>query len=74
MLLTVDGTRCAALFVEMGQRKTKVSLRSRGDVDVRAVAEQFGGGGHIAAAGVSFAGPLDEAVAAILDAMAQAVG
>lgn len=68
-LLTVAGTRSAVLFVEVESNRTKVSLRSRGDVDVRAVAEQFGGGGHTAAAGVSFAGSLAKARTAILDAL-----
>jgi len=34
------------------------ALRSRGDFDVSAVARQFGGGGHKAAAGFSVAAPV----------------
>ena len=53
------------MFVEF-ERITKVSLRSRTDFDVRAVAEQFGGGGHKAAAGIAYQGTLSEARAEVL--------
>jgi phosphoesterase RecJ-like protein len=39
----------------------KVSLRSRGDVDVRSVAAAFGGGGHTNAAGCAVSGDLETA-------------
>lgn len=64
-LLTVFGSQVAVMFVEL-KRITKVSLRSRIDFDVRAVAEQFGGGGHKAAAGIAYEGSLGEARAAVL--------
>ena len=73
-LLSVGGIEVALLFLELDSEKTKVSLRSRTDVDVRAVAAQFGGGGHTAAAGVRFAGSLTEATTAVLDAMREAMG
>jgi nanoRNase/pAp phosphatase (c-di-AMP/oligoRNAs hydrolase) len=39
-------------YVQSGDRVSlKWSLRSRGDVDVAAIAERHGGGGHTAAAG-----------------------
>ncbi|MBN1855226.1 MAG: DHH family phosphoesterase [Pirellulales bacterium] len=69
LLLTVSGSECAVLLVESKSGKTKVSLRSRGNVDVQAIAAQFGGGGHTAAAGVQFPGSLHEAKKAILDAL-----
>ena len=42
------------LFRGVGENKTKVSLRSKAWADVNAIANQFGGGGHIRAAGCSF--------------------
>jgi phosphoesterase RecJ-like protein len=72
-LLSVAGVKVALLFVELGPQETKVSLRSRSSVDVRQIAAQFGGGGHRAAAGVRYPGPIDEAVAAVLDAVRPAV-
>jgi phosphoesterase RecJ-like protein len=73
-LLTIAGVDVAALFVELEPSWIKVSLRSRGKVDVRRVAEQFGGGGHIAAAGIRYKGTLAEAQTAILDAVRKAMG
>jgi len=72
-LLTVAGTELAVMFVELDENTTKISLRSRGDFDVCQVARQFGGGGHRAAAGVTFEGPLATARAALLDALSKAM-
>jgi phosphoesterase RecJ-like protein len=49
--LQVDTVETAVLVKE-AEGGTKVSLRSKNKVDVRKVAERFGGGGHIRAAGV----------------------
>jgi phosphoesterase RecJ-like protein len=68
-LLGVAGVEVALLFLEMGPRETKVSLRSRSPIDVREIAERFGGGGHRAAAGVRYPGPLADAEPAVLDAV-----
>lgn len=72
-LLTVAGSEVAVLFVELDDELTKASLRSRSDFDVRAIAEQFGGGGHRAAAGVTYKGKLEEARKSILDALHSAM-
>jgi bifunctional oligoribonuclease and PAP phosphatase NrnA len=50
----------------------KVSLRSRGDTDVAAVAESFGGGGHRLAAGYTSKGTLDETIESLIDALVAA--
>jgi phosphoesterase RecJ-like protein len=47
----------------------KVSLRSRGAVDVGAIAEAFGGGGHHNAAGFTLAGERDKVIAAVAQAL-----
>jgi len=73
-LFTVAGSEVAVLFVELEDKVTKVSLRSRTGFDVRAVAEQFGGGGHRAAAGITYAGTLQNASQAILDTLRVAMG
>ena len=67
------GVEVAVLMLELGPRETKVSLRSRSPVDVNEVAGLFGGGGHKAAAGVRFPGPLAEAEPAVLEAVKQAM-
>lgn len=65
-LLGVVGVEVALLMLELGPQETKVSLRSRSAVDVNAIAARFGGGGHCAAAGVRYPGPLREAEPAVL--------
>jgi len=73
-LLSAAGAEVAVLFQEQDDEDIKVSLRSRGTTDVRRIAEQFGGGGHIAAAGVRYAGTLAQAQAAVLDAVRAVLG
>jgi phosphoesterase RecJ-like protein len=68
-LLGVKGVEVGLLFLELGPEETKVSLRSRTGFDVRKVAEQFGGGGHAAASGVRYPGPLPEAIEALTAAI-----
>ncbi len=51
--LAVRGTQVGALFVEIFEKhEIRVSLRSRGDIDVRNIAAKHDGGGHINAAGL----------------------
>src|SRR4051812_44367971 len=47
----------------------RVSLRSKGGVDVARFAEQFGGGGHARASGLKLNGNLDEAYERVVAAM-----
>jgi bifunctional oligoribonuclease and PAP phosphatase NrnA len=49
----------------------RVSVRSKGQVDVSKFAEQFGGGGHARAAGLKVAGTLDEAEGKVVAAMVE---
>ncbi len=51
----------------------RVSLRSKGDVDVRAVAVHHGGGGHVNAAGFSIAAPADATRATVVAEVISAV-
>lgn len=68
-LLTIRGVEIAGLFVALQPELTKVSLRSQGEFDVRAVAEQFGGGGHRAAAGLRVAQSVEQTRRLIIDAV-----
>jgi bifunctional oligoribonuclease and PAP phosphatase NrnA len=47
-------------FKENGPGDWRVSMRSKGDIDVNAVATVFGGGGHKNASGCSAQGTLPE--------------
>jgi phosphoesterase RecJ-like protein len=60
------GIEVAAFFRELEDGRYRVSLRSKGAVDVAAVAERFGGGGHGCASGCSVDGPLEAAQQKIL--------
>ncbi len=70
---SLRGVEVALAFKEAGPASTKVSLRSRGRVDVAALAARFGGGGHRNAAGCTLAMPLAEARAPVLQAATEAV-
>jgi phosphoesterase RecJ-like protein len=51
-----------------GGRCVRVSLRSRGGVDVAAVARRFGGGGHVQAAGLRTDGDIDALATKLVEA------
>ena len=61
-VLAVDGVRLAVLFRELEGGKVKVSLRSKGAIDVQQLAAEFGGGGHRNASGIVLPGRFDEIV------------
>ena len=65
--LTIVGVQAAFILVEQIDGRIKVSFRSRSDMDVADIAEQFGGGGHMKASGAMLAGPLEAARSAVLD-------
>jgi bifunctional oligoribonuclease and PAP phosphatase NrnA len=65
-LNTIRGQELAILFKEAGPNVTKVSIRSRDQVDAAELAGKFGGGGHRRAAGIELALPLREAEAKVL--------
>jgi phosphoesterase RecJ-like protein len=51
----------------------RVSLRSKGQIDVAKFAEQFGGGGHARASGLKLEGDFQSAHDRVVDAMVQAM-
>ena len=67
-LLRVATSEVAIVFLEQSDGKIKASFRSRSAVDVARLAEQFGGGGHRAAAGATIEGPIDAVASRVLDA------
>jgi phosphoesterase RecJ-like protein len=66
---SIEGTEVAILFRETNDGATKISFRSNGEIDVNAVARQFGGGGHVKAAGALVGEPLESARSKALDAV-----
>ena len=65
----IDSVDVAAVFREPKERHVRVSVRSRGDIDIAAVCRQFGGGGHKNAAGCTFETGVDEAMNAMRPAL-----
>lgn len=58
----IDGVEVAIIFRELDESDdVRVSFRSRERVDVSALAQEFGGGGHERAAGCTVRGPLKAA-------------
>jgi phosphoesterase RecJ-like protein len=73
MTLAIRGTEFAVILVEQPKGGFKASFRSRGASDCSQIAEQFGGGGHRAAAGAFLAGSLEEVQPRVLDAVRKAL-
>ncbi len=68
-LRAVDHCEVAALLKESPDGSYRLSLRSRGRVNVMEVAKAIGGGGHFRAAGATLEGPLPAALARMLEAV-----
>lgn len=62
---SIDTVEVGMLFKETGEGVVKVSLRSKRHVDVSQIAQTFGGGGHVRAAGCTLNMRLDEAMQAV---------
>lgn len=60
LLSAIKGSLVTVLFVEQEDGIVKVSWRSVEGVDVSALAKDFGGGGHMAAAGAEINGSLQD--------------
>src|SRR5207248_8090310 len=65
--LAIEGVEVAIFFRELVDHRFRVSLRSKGQVNVAEVAEQFGGGGHRCASGCAIEGPLPVAIERIME-------
>lgn len=61
-LRVTTGVEAAIFLYELESGGFKVSLRSKEKVDVSKVAQYFGGGGHVRAAGLTFRGTIHDAV------------
>ena len=71
--LLVRGVQVALLLREEERGKYRVSLRSRDEVDVRAIAAQFDGGGHTKASGCHLEGDLTTVKGKLLEAVKSAL-
>jgi bifunctional oligoribonuclease and PAP phosphatase NrnA len=62
----IAGVEVAVFLRELPDHRVRLSLRSKGSVNVATVAESFGGGGHENASGCTLPGPMPAASDAIL--------
>lgn len=69
-LRLTKGVEVAMFLHETEAQKFKVSLRSKGKVDVSTIAQYFGGGGHVRAAGVTMQGSSHDVINNITEQIA----
>lgn len=74
---SINGVEVAVLFREEepsdGNSRWKLSLRSKGKVNVARITEKFGGGGHEMAAGCTIAGTLTDIKRSIFNSINEAL-
>jgi phosphoesterase RecJ-like protein len=74
-LRAIQGVIVAVFFEELTDGKVRVSMRSKDEkVDVCAICQKFGGGGHTLAAGARVRGTLDEVKQRVLEAICDVIG
>ena len=73
LLLTIEGTKAAVIFIEQPRGGFKLSFRSRCGMDCNEVARLFGGGGHKAAAGAFQEGSLETVQQRVLEVVREQV-
>lgn len=73
LLRGIIGIEVAAFLKEKPDGQVKVSMRSKGWLDVAAFAAEFGGGGHLRAAGFSSDLPLEEVCVTLKKKLIEAI-
>ncbi|NOY76426.1 MAG: bifunctional oligoribonuclease/PAP phosphatase NrnA [Calditrichaeota bacterium] len=63
----IDGVEVSLMFVEVSEKRTKVSFRSKGNIVINGLAQDVGGGGHQFASGAIVKKPIDETIPLILE-------
>ncbi len=65
--LTIGGVKIGIMFIELAEG-VKVSFRSKGTIPINALAKEFGGNGHINAAGARISGSaIDDVVKNVIE-------
>lgn len=59
---SIKGVEMVLFFKEMARQTFRISLRSKGPANAAAIAERFGGGGHVHAAGFTATGPYEKLI------------
>jgi phosphoesterase RecJ-like protein len=71
--LTVKEIQAVVFFKQTEGDEYRVSMRSKGDIDIGAVAKEFGGGGHKNAAGCTVSGPVDALQKTFIEKIEEAI-
>jgi len=71
--LSIAGVEAAVFLRELPEGRIRLSLRGKGKVNVAAISERLGGGGHENAAGCTLEGPMRRATDEILAALCRAM-
>lgn len=72
-VIGISGVDVAVFLRELNTHRVRLSLRSKGEINVASIAERFGGGGHRHASGCTLDGPLPAAAEVILDRLSEAI-
>lgn len=72
-LRSVKGVEIAVFLKELSQNEIKVSMRAKSYANVAVIASEFGGGGHIRAAGCTLNMTADEALKTMIKAVEEAL-
>lgn len=71
--LTVKEIQAVVFFKHAEGDEYRVSMRSKGNIDVGSVAKEFGGGGHKNAAGCTVTGPIDALQKTFIEKIEEAI-
>jgi len=71
--LTVKEIEAVVFFKQEKDGEYRVSLRSKGDIDIGAVAKEYGGGGHKNAAGCTVRGNIDDLRRSLVENVERAI-
>jgi phosphoesterase RecJ-like protein len=71
--LTVKEIEAVVFFKQEKGDQYRVSLRSKGEVDINAIAKEYGGGGHKNASGCTISGPIEELQKTIVEKIENAI-
>jgi phosphoesterase RecJ-like protein len=72
--LTVKEILAVVFFKQIGGDEYRVSMRSKGDIDISAIAKGYGGGGHKNAAGCTVNGGIDALQKTFVEKITDAIG
>ena len=71
--LTVKEIEAVVFFKQEQDDEYRVSLRSKGNIDIGSIAKEFGGGGHKNAAGCTITGPIEQLRKTLVDKIEGAI-